>query len=533
MPAAKDPMEADIMKKTLNKGKKTLSILLALVLTLGTLLVVPAAAESAEGKWVATWGTSPVDYYISLANYASGFLVNGKLAAGTLTRTELSVSSAGEKLRLKFSNEYGDRDVSFTNANIARTNSSKSGAIEKSSVTPLTFGGSREAVIPAGGVIWSDEINFKTDALEKLTVSLYFSKETPVKTAGLFCGKTYSALAVPGAADESRMLAPSEISIATGKNAYHIIPFLTAIDTYTTAEDAYSAVFIGDSTLVNGTTQYLSRRLVESGEKHVSIINEGIMGNRLFYDGHGLIGNLYGKSVTERFQRDALDVDGCEVIVVKIGVNDILHPSSKSMGDEAPYVSTDDIIKGYEDLVNRAHENGKRIYFMEITPWKGYVRDILGSKGDIVWSEELQAMCDECNEWIKTNDVADGYIESDNLAKPGDITAFRNQFTKDGIHLTEAGALALADCIDLEDIFGIKGAKTASEIYGVNPYEAESEGKTNQRLLKIKNILLIVRQLLSTLRVEYGPLQKILDKIIDLLPDSDSSLFSLTRKLRR
>ena len=124
-------------------------------------------------------------------------------------------------------------------------------------------------------------------------------------------------------------------------------------------------------------------------------------------------------------------------------------------------------------------------------------------------------------------------IESDNLAKPGDITAFRNQFTKDGIHLTEAGALALADCIDLEAIFGIKGAKTASEIYGVNPYEAESEGKTNQRLLKIKNILLIVRQLLSTLRVEYGPLQKILDKIIDLLPDSDSSLFSLTRKLRR
>ncbi|MDO4381275.1 MAG: hypothetical protein Q4D20_10425, partial [Clostridia bacterium] len=179
------------MKKTLNKGRKTLSVLLALVLAFGTLLIVPAAAEGAEGKWVATWGTSPVDYFISLADYVSGFLVNGKLVAGTLTRTELSVSSAGEKLRLKFSNEYGDRDVSFTNANIARTDSSKSGAIEKSSVTPLTFGGSREAVIPAGGVIWSDEINFKTDALEKLTVSLYFSKETPVKTAGLFCGKTY------------------------------------------------------------------------------------------------------------------------------------------------------------------------------------------------------------------------------------------------------------------------------------------------------------------------------------------------------
>lgn len=519
----KYPLEEKYMKKTFTKFKKTVALFLALVLSFGALLTVPSfAADEAEGKWVATWGTSPVDYYISLQNYISGFLVNGKLAAGTLTRTELSVSSAGEKLRLKFSNEYGDRDVSFTNANIARTDSSKRGSIDKASVVALTFGGSREAVIPAGGVIWSDEIDFKTSALEKLTVSLYFSRETPVKTAGLFCGKTYCALAVPAAADESRMFSPSEISIATGGNAYHIIPFLTAIDTYTTAEDAYSAVFIGDSTLVNGTTEYLSRRLVESGEKNISVINEGIMGNRLFYDGHGLIGNLYGDSVVERFERDALNVTGSEVIVVKIGVNDILHPSSKSMGAEAPYVSARDIIDGYKSLVTRAHEAGKRIYFMEITPWKGYVRDILGSKGDIVWSEELQKMTDECNEWIKTNDVADGYIESGSLAKPGDFTAFREQFTKDGIHLTEAGALALADCIDLEAIFGVKDAKTASEIYGVNPYEEEGEVKANQRRQKLKNILLIIRQLLSTLRVEYGPIQQFIDKMIDSIPDGYS-----------
>lgn len=522
------------MRKVLCKAKKTVSLLLALVMALGVFFAVPAvAADENEGKWIAAWGTSPVDYYISLQNYITGLLVNGKLAGGTLTRTEISVSSAGEKLRLKFSNEYGDRDVSFINANVARTDTSKSGAIDKSSATELTFGGSREAVIPAGGVIWSDEIDFKTDALEKLTVSMYFAKETPVKTAGLFCGKTYCAVTVPGAAYESRMVGPSEISIATGVNAYHIIPFLTAVDTYTTAENAYSAVFIGDSTIVNNTTEYVSRRLVESGEKHVSVINEGIMGNRLFYDGHGLIGNLYGKSVTERFERDALSISGCEVIVVKIGVNDVLHPSSKSMGAEAPYVSAQDIIRGYEDLAKRAHESGKRIYFMEITPWKGYVRDILGSKGDIVWSEELQKMCDECNEWIKTNDVADGYIESGSLAKPGDLVAFRDQFTKDGIHLTDAGALALADCIDMEMIFGIKNAKTASSIYEVNPYDEESENKTNQRLLKIKNILLIIRQLLSTLRVEYGPIQRFIDKIIDSIPDSSYSLRSYVASRRR
>lgn len=516
------------MKKT--KLKKAVSVLLALVMISGVFLAVPAVAAGEEtGKWVAAWGTAPVDYYISLADYVSGFLVNGKLSAGTLTRTEISVGTAGEKLRLKFSNEYGDKEVRFTNANVAKTDTSKNGAIQKSTVVPLTFNGKSEAVIPAGSVIWSDTIDFRTDALDKLTVSMYFTHTTPVKTAGLFCGKTYCAAAVPGAVDRGTMINPSEISIATGTNAYHVIPFLTAVDTYTTDENAYSAVFIGDSTLVNSMTEYLSVRLSKSGVSNVSVINEGIMGNRLFYDGHGLIGNLYGKSVTDRFGRDALNITGCDVIIVKIGVNDILHPSSKTMGDEAPYVSAQDIIKGYEALVDRAHENGKRIYFMEITPWKGYVRDILGAKADIVWREDLQAMCDECNEWIKNNDVADGYIESDCLANPGDIFAFRKQFTRDGIHLTDLGALALADCIDIEEIFGAEESKSASEIFGVDPYGEESQSKTNPRLQKVKNILLIARQLISSLRLEYGPFQKFLDKLIDAIPD-DYSLISYAAK---
>ncbi len=509
-----------IMKNSTRKIKKTLSLLLALVMLLGIYLAVPvSAAKTNSGKWIATWTTSPVDYYISLEDYVPGFLVNGKFAAGTLTRTEIAVSSAGEKLRLKFSNEYGDREVRFTNASIARTDTSTNGAIDTSTLTALTFGGSDVAVIPAGGEILSDEIDFKTDALEKITLTIYYAEETPVKTAGLFFGNTYCAAALPVAADDSYMVGQSEISIATGVNSYHVIPFLTEVDTYTTAEDAYTAVFIGDSTIVNESTDYISKRLVESGEKDIAVVNEAIMGNRLFYNGHGLIGNLYGDSVTDRFERDALNIPGCEVIVVKIGVNDILHPSSKSMGKEAQYVSAQQIIDGYTALVNRAHEKGMRIYFMEITPWNGYVRDILGSKEDIVWSEELQQMSDECNEWIRTNDIADGYIDSSKLAKTDDYTSFRPQLTKDCIHLTELGALALADCVDMEEIFGVENAKTASEIYGKDPYSEENTSTLNKILLKLKNVLLFIRQLLSSLRLEYGPVQKALDKIIDSLPN--------------
>ncbi len=508
------PLEESLMKKT----NRILSLALALIMVMGC-IVLPAGAVGSDGKWIATWGTAPVDFYISLADYIPNFAVNGKVSPGTLLRTELTVSTAGEKLRFKFSNEYGDRDVTVASVFVAKTDTSESGAVLTDTEAALRFGGSKKLVIPAGETVWSDEVDIKTAALERLTVSMYITEETPIKTVGLFCGKTYFSRAVRGNEDLGHMVNPSEVSIATGGNAYHIIPFLTAIDSYTESEAAYSAAFIGDSTLVNGVTGYISGRLVDAGRDDIGVINAGIMGNRLFYKGTGLIGNLYGDPVMDRFTRDALDITGCDRIIVKIGVNDILHPSSKSMGNDAPYVSAQEIIDGYKKLTDIAHENGKKIFFMEITPWNGYVRDILGNKNDIIWKEELQEMCDEVNEWIKTNDIADGYIDSDSLSQPKNPTAFIKHFTKDGIHFTEMGALAFADCIDVEQVFGVSGARTASEILGIDPYSETKQTKKNERLVKFRNVLLMVRQLLSTMRVEFGPLQKLLNKLIDSLPD--------------
>lgn len=503
----------------MKKAKKVISILLALILALGTLSLGVSAADEKDGKWIATWGTSPVDFYISLADYVSGFVVNGKIPAGSLVRTELKVTASGEKLRLKFSNEYGNRDVSFSRAFVARSDDNQSGGVKTNEMYPLTFDGSRTAVIPAGKTIWSDPIDMKTEALEKITVSMYFTDETPIKTCGLFCGEAYMSVVVPTVAENRYMPTPSEITIATGTNSYHVIPFLNEIDTYTEDKDAYSAVFIGDSTLVNGTTEYLSRRLVDANEKSIALINEAIMGNRLMYNGCGLIGNLYGDALIDRYYRDALNITGCEKIIVKIGVNDILHPSSKSMGEDAPYVSAQQIIDAYIDLVTQAHAAGKEIYFMEITPWNGYVRDILGNKNDIVWSQELQDMCDTCNAWIKNNDVADGYIDSACVADPNNPTAFLEQFTKDGIHFTELGAVAFADCVDMEKVFGVSGTRSAAEILGVDPFGTSKEQGTNQFLIKLRNVLVFCRQLLSSLRLEYEPLQNWLDKLIDSLPD--------------
>ena len=173
------------MKKT----NRILSFALALIIVMSC-FALSAGAVGKSGKWIATWGTAPVDFYISLADYIPNFTVNGKVPVGTLLRTELTVSSAGEKLRFKFSNEYGDRDVTISSVFVARTDTSEKGAVLTDTEIPITFGGDERLVIPAGKVVWSDEVNIKTFALERLTVSMYLTEETAIKTVGLFCGKT-------------------------------------------------------------------------------------------------------------------------------------------------------------------------------------------------------------------------------------------------------------------------------------------------------------------------------------------------------
>lgn len=66
-----------------------------------------------------------------------------------------------------------------------------------------------------------------------------------------------------------------------------------------------------------------------------------------------------------------------------------------------------------------AHAQGVRIWFCELTPWKGYTRNLFGRGDDIQWSPEYDALRLELNAWFQSADCpADGYIPLDALADP-------------------------------------------------------------------------------------------------------------------
>ena len=457
--------------------QKLLSVLLTLALALTALPFVAAPRAQAAGRWISAWGTSIVNGSVSIP----GLELRDYIPSYSTIRVEIPVTAAGSYLRFKFSNEFGKNPLTINELTVARTQGAGKAAIVSGSAAAITFGGGSTAVtIPVGQTVWSDDIYFPTAALENISVSMFFRSLTYISSEGLSNGRSFlskKTLTTPlnSQAYADALNSPSEINISSGTITYHTIPFLSNVDTFSSSDSACSAVFIGDSTLVNNTYLHFAQRLVDAGYSNIGVVNEAIIGNKLLSKGTGLIGNLYGPSLIDRYYRDALDLAGVKYVFVKIGLNDILHQYSKSMGNDVLKCSTDDIINGYKNLVTMASERGIRVYFFTKTPWKGYARAFLGQSNDLSWSQEAQDKCDALDQWIRNNNFADGFIDGHALANPGDPNALCPSFTLDGAHLTEIASIALADLIPLSYVGVSRAGRTAAEINNVAPYTELAE----------------------------------------------------------
>ena len=318
----------------------------------------------------------------------------------------------------------------------------------------------------AGEYAYTDPVDMKVEALEAIAVTYYVSAYQQMRTEGFVGAKSY--ITTGNKLTEKTLSNSVPVKNEISGLAYNTIPYLINMDVW--ASDAESIVFIGDSTLANDIPALVAQKLVGSGIKNIGVLQQAVAGNRLLYDGVGLIGNIYGPATVDRFADDAIKQKGVSKIFVKVGVNDILHPRTKSMKGKAPESSVEDIINGYKKLVHDAHKNGIQIYFFEITPWKGYTRELLTSGVDLAWDEETQSVCDEVNEWIRSNKEADGYIDLSVLRDESDIFKLKDNFTIDGAHFAIEGQIEAVDAIPEKFLGDFKKTLTPLKtlIYGNN-----------------------------------------------------------------
>ena len=229
--------------------KRAISLLLSIILMLGALSMT-SSVSAAEYNWAGSWGTPALESGIILGKGSAlsrnGIHLQDYIPANSTVRTVITPTLGGTKIRLKFSNVYGTEPVTIDEVTVAKTGATND-LIKTDTVTNVTFnGGNKGVTIAVGSEVLSDEINFKTTALEKISVSMFFDKSTPMYVIGLYGGLSYICTGFGGnrTHNENMTRFATKMNFTSGSITYYTIPFLTRVDVY--AEDAYSVVLLVD-----------------------------------------------------------------------------------------------------------------------------------------------------------------------------------------------------------------------------------------------------------------------------------------------
>ncbi|MEG9434825.1 SGNH/GDSL hydrolase family protein [Edaphobacter sp. HDX4] len=393
---------------------------LAVTACLASLLSLPALAAD---HWVGTWATSPVALPNPEAKYG---------AAETTYREIVHISIGGDAARIILTNEFGLTSLTISSAYLAPR--SQGSEIDAANTRPVTFNGRTSVTIPAGALAVSDPVALKLPALSDVAVSFVVPAQSITQvTHHSFANQTsYTA---PGSVSGAPSLEnPSEITDW---------PFLKGIDVRSSDDKAASIVAFGDSITdgahsTRNTNQrwpdLLAQRLqADKKTKDLGVLNEGIGGNRVLHDNTG-------PSALERFDRDVLAQAGVKYLIILESINDIGH----AQDPVKPYdvVSAEDLIAGLSQLATRAHTHGIKVYGATLTPY-------VGAK---YASPAGETMRQTLNQWIRTTNQLDGFIDFDKATQDkGNPAVFSSSADSgDHLHPADAGYKSMSDSIDLK-----------------------------------------------------------------------------------
>ena len=115
-------------------------------------------------------------------------------------------------------------------------------------------------------------------------------------------------------------------------------------------------------------------------------------------------------------------------------------------GEPAP--TAEDIIAGYEQLIDRAHAHGMKVIGATLTPFED---TFAGGPLEGYYNEEKEAKRVAVNDWIRNSGTFDGVIDFDEVVRdPENPKRIQAQYNS-GDHLrpNDAGYEAMANSVDL------------------------------------------------------------------------------------
>ena len=388
-----------------------------------------------------TWTTA---YLAALAGAgdALAFFPPPRRFTGQTVRQRVRLRRGGTSARLALSNEFG-RDPLVIDAVLV-------GNGDLTSTTPALYRGAGKWEIPAGATAISDPVALPMTTLAATADGAAAGGAAAGGAAAggelvvdCFVSGTVEAATFLHSAQRTGEVAPGD---QLGRPRLADSERFTALYWITRVlVDRPAAgpviVALGDSiTRGDGTTadldqrypDHLQRRLVGAGIDDAVVLNAGIGGNRLLRP-------VLGPSMTDRFDRDVLDLGEATHVLILAGTNDIALPLM--LGGKRP--AAGDIIDGLRGLARRAERRGVRPVLGTITPFGGSSIDAFLADGN----EDVRLAVNDAiiaqTDWPVTDFAAA-------LADPDDPGRLAAAFDSgDGVHPGDAGARALAAAVDL------------------------------------------------------------------------------------
>ena len=391
-----------------------------LVLVSGCARSTTLSSTAPSSRWFATWTASAsdagprpprdsIDRTPSLVNQTARLIVR--------------TSIGGDNVRIRVSNEYGDRPLVIGAAHIAVRDS---GARTISATDhALTFNGSRTLRLLPGAIAFSDPLPMAVPALRDLAVSFFLTDSARLVTRHALAVQTNYVRR--GDATSERDFRPD--------TSIYVWPWLVGVDvTSNTATGVIVAIgnSITDGALASrdSNTRWpniLAERLLASSEPPKAVVNAGISGGRVLTYGSG-------PSALARFDRDVLMTPGLTHVILLEGINDI----GRSAQDG---ITADDIIAGYRQLIARAHDRGVVIIGATLTP----------ASPRAPFTPPLEAKRAAVNAFVRNSGEFDGVIDFDAATRdPANPLQFLPKYDSgDHLHPGNTGYRAMGESIDL------------------------------------------------------------------------------------
>ena len=373
-----------------------------------------------SSRWFATWTASPSD---APSRPPRDSVDRVPTLFNQTVRLIIRTSIGGDNVRVRVSNEYGDRTLAIGAAHIAVRESGAT--IDATSDRVLTFGGHPALRLRPGAIAFSDPVALAVPALHDLAISMYLTDSARLVTR--------HALAL-----QTNYVRRGDVTGARefmSDTSLYVWPFLVGVDVTNRAATGVIAAIgnsITDGALStrDANTRWpnvLAARLLASSEPVKAVVNAGISGGRVLTYGAG-------PSALARFDRDVLMTPGLTHVILLEGINDIGRSATDG-------VTADDIIAGYRQLIARAHDRGIAIIGATLTP----------ASPRAPFTAVLEARRAAVNAFIRGSGEFDATIDFDMATRdPANPLQFLPSYDSgDHLHPGDAGYRAMGDAIDL------------------------------------------------------------------------------------